>query len=101
MASPPSGPGAIRAFPSMKFAGSSDPMDEKTKVTILTSSYRIRGYIDLLPGARITDFMSEARDFIAVINAEAGELQGGGREVLSAPVIDASRDHIEIILPGH
>ena len=25
-----------------------------------------RGYIDLLPGARVTDFMAEARDFIAV-----------------------------------
>ena len=76
-------------------------MDEKTKVTILTSTYRIRGYIDLLPGARITDFMAEARDFIAVINAEVWELQVGGRQVLSAPFINVSRDHIEIILPGH
>jgi hypothetical protein len=76
-------------------------MDEKTKVTILTSSYRIRGYIDLLPGARITDFMTEARDFIAVVNAEVWELQVGGRMVLSAPFINVSRDKIEIILPGH
>ena len=76
-------------------------MDEKTKVTILTSTYRIRGYIDLLPGARITDFMTEARDFIAVVNAEVWELQVGGRMVLSAPFINVSRQHIEIILPGH
>ncbi len=76
-------------------------MDEKTKVTILTSNYRIRGYIDLLPGARITDFMTEARDFIAVVNAEVWELQVGGRMVLSAPFINVSREHIEIILPGH
>jgi hypothetical protein len=77
-------------------------MDEpKTKVTILTSTYRIKGYIDLLPGARITDYMAEARDFIAVTGAEVWELQVAGRQVLSAPFINVSRQHIEIILPGH
>ena len=76
-------------------------MDDKTKVTILTSSYRIRGYIDLVPGARITDFMAEAKDFIAVVNAEVWELEVGGRQVLSSPFINVNRDHIEIILPGH
>jgi len=76
-------------------------MDQKTKITILTSTYRIKGYIDLVPGARVTDFMAEARDFIAVINAEVWELQVGGRQILSAPFLNVSRDHIEIILPGH
>jgi hypothetical protein len=76
-------------------------MDEKTKVTILTSTYRIRGYIELLPGSRITDFMTGARDFIAVVNAEVWELQPGGRQVASAPFINVSREHIEIIYPGH
>jgi len=76
-------------------------MEEKTKVTILTSTYRIKGHIDLLPGSRVTDFMAEARDFIAVTNAEVWELQVGGRQVLAAPFINVSRDHIEIILPGH
>ncbi len=76
-------------------------MEEKTKVTIFTSSYRVKGYIDLLPGARVTDFMAEAKDFIAVVNAEVWELQPGGRQVASAAFINVSRDHIEIILPGH
>lgn len=76
-------------------------MDEKTKVTILTSTYRVRGYIDLLPGARITDFMAGAKDFIAVVNAEVWELQPGGRPVATAPFINVSRDHIEIIFPGN
>ncbi|MGQ0655967.1 MAG: DUF6812 domain-containing protein [Betaproteobacteria bacterium] len=75
--------------------------EEKTKVTILTSTYRVRGYIDLVPGARITDFMKEARDFIAVTDAEVWELTVGGRQVAAAPFINISRDHIEIILPGH
>jgi hypothetical protein len=74
-------------------------MDEKTRVTILTSTYRIRGYIDLLPGARITDFMAGARDFIAVTHAEVWELTPGGRPVASAPFINVSREHIEVILP--
>jgi hypothetical protein len=76
-------------------------MEEKTKVTILTSSYRIKGHIDLLPGARVTDFMAEARDFIAVINAEVWALEVADRQIVSAPFINVSRDHIEIILPGH
>jgi len=62
------------------------PVDEsKTKVTIFTSSYRIKGFIDLVAGARVTDFMAEAKDFIAVTNAEVWELQPGGRQVASAP----------------
>ena len=76
-------------------------MVERTKVTILTSTYRIKGYIELVPGARITDFMAEARDFIAVTNAEVWELQVGGRQMLAAPFINVSREHIVIILPGH
>ena len=76
-------------------------MEGKTKVTIFTTTYRVKGYIDLLPGARVTDFMAEAKDFIAVVNAEVWELQPGGRQVASAPFIDVSREHIEVIYPGH
>ena len=75
--------------------------EAKTKVTILTSTYRVKGYIDLLPGSRVTDFMAEARDFIAVTNAEVWELSVGGRQVASAPFMNISREHIEIIFPGH
>jgi len=59
-------------------------MEERTKVPILTSSYRIKGYIDLLPGARVTDYMKVA-----------------GQKLLAAPFINVSRAHIEIIFPGH
>jgi hypothetical protein len=76
-------------------------MEERTKVTILTSSYRIKGYIDLLPGSRVTDYMSEARDFIAVTNAEVWARELAGQKLLAAPFINVSRTHIEIILPGH
>jgi len=72
----------------------------KTKVTILTSAYRIKGYIDLIPGARLTDFIVEAKSFVAVTEAEVWELHLGGRQILTAPFIDVSRDHIQIVMPG-
>jgi len=75
--------------------------DRRTKVTILTGSYRIKGYIDLLPGARLTDFLREARDFIAVTDAEVYELMIGGRQLIAAPFLDINRDHIQIITPQH
>jgi len=75
--------------------------DSRTKVTILTGSYRIKGFIDLLPGARVTDYMREARDFIAVTDAEVWELQIGGRQLMSAPFLDVNREHIQVITPQH
>ena len=73
----------------------------KTPVSILTGTYRIKGYIDLLPGARVTDYMLEGKNFIAVTDVEVWEMAGGGRQVLIAPFVDVARDHIQVILPGH
>ena len=75
--------------------------EHKTKVTILTGAYRIKGYIELIPGARVTDYLTEAKDFIAVTDAEVWELAIGGRQVLAAPFINVSRGHIQIVTPGH
>ena len=69
----------------------------KTKVIILTGSYRIKGYIDLVPGARVTDYMTEAKTFIAVTDAEVWE--AGERRVLAAPFLNVRRDHIQVITP--
>jgi hypothetical protein len=41
--------------------------------------------------------MVESKDFIAVTDAEVWEL--AGRQVLNAPFINVSRDHIEIVMP--
>lgn len=71
-----------------------------TKVTIFTGSYRIKGYIDLIPGARVTDYMTEAKLFIAVTDAEVWELEVGGRQLMSAPFLNVSREHIQVIAPG-
>ena len=75
--------------------------ESRTKVTILTGTYRIKGYIELLPGARLTDYIVEAKDFVALTNAEVYEAILGGRQVLTAPFINVNRDHIQIVTPGH
>ena len=72
--------------------------ESKTRVTILTGTYRIKGAIDLLPGARVTDYMAEAKAFIAVTDAEVWEVVG--RQVFTTPFLNVNRDHIEIIAPG-
>lgn len=74
--------------------------ENRTKVTIFTGSFQIKGYIDLLPGARITDFMDEAKDFVAVTDAEVREIKDGVRQLLSVPFLDVSRSHIHIIAPA-
>ncbi len=71
--------------------------ENMTKVTLLTSSYRINGYIDLLPGARVTDYMQEAKEFVAVKDAEvyqaevAGPAGSGGAIPQREP--QSHRDH--------
>ena len=78
------------------------PAEEtRTKITIFTGSYRIKGYIDLIPGARVTDYMTEAKAFIAVTDAEVWELEVGGRQLMSTPFLNVSRDHIQVIVPQH
>ncbi|MBI4985010.1 MAG: hypothetical protein HZC24_06620, partial [Rhodocyclales bacterium] len=59
--------------------------------------YRIKGYIDLLPGARVTDFMHESKEFVAVMDAEVFEAELAGRQVFAAPFIDVNRNHIQIV----
>jgi hypothetical protein len=74
-------------------------LESRTRVTIFTGSYRIRGWIDLIPGARVTDYMAEAKTFIAVTDAEVYELAIGGRQLLSVPFLDVNCEHIQIIAP--
>lgn len=71
----------------------------KTKVTILTGTYRVKGCIELLPGARVTDYMAEAKDFIAITEAEVWDL--ADRKIMNAPFVNVSRHQIQIITPGH
>ena len=71
--------------------------ENKTRVVILAGSYRIKGEIDLIAGARLTDYMIESKGFIAVTNAEVWDLEG--RRILVAAFLDVSLSHIVVVAP--
>ena len=71
--------------------------ETKTKIVVLTGNHRITGSIDLLPGARVTDFLLECRNFMAITNAEVWDLNG--RKLFSSSFMNVNRDRIELIMP--
>ncbi|HEX9672238.1 MAG TPA: hypothetical protein VGA12_02245 [Burkholderiales bacterium] len=71
--------------------------DTKTRVVIIAGSYRIKGEIELVPGARVTDYMLDAKAFFAVTKAEVWDLEG--RRIFSAPFLNVSRDQVVIVAP--
>lgn len=71
--------------------------EAKTKIVVLTGNYRITGTIDLLPGARITDFLMECREFMALTDAEVWDLNG--RKLFSSSFMNMNRERIELIMP--
>lgn len=70
---------------------------DSTEVLILTSTFSIQGRIGLLPGVRLTDYIRQSGDFIAVSNATVAELKG--KELFQSAFLDISKNHIEIISP--
>lgn len=71
--------------------------ESKTRVTILTRSFRIKGCVEITASARVTDYLIDSKDFIAVTEAEVWEL--GGRQVLVGAFINVSRRHIQVVAP--
>lgn len=70
---------------------------DTTRVVIMTESLRIEGDIGLLPGVRLTDYMTKASIFIAVTNVTVADYNGNQR--LSAPFINVHRDKINLVMP--
>ncbi|AGF78029.1 hypothetical protein UWK_01469 [Desulfocapsa sulfexigens DSM 10523] len=70
----------------------------KTQVIILTKDFRIEGAIDLVPGARLTDFMNETNKFMVVTNATVTD--HAKQEILRGEFINLLISNIEIILPA-
>lgn len=69
----------------------------KTRVIILTKDFHIEGAIDLVPGARLTDFMNETNKFMVVTDAlVAGHDK---KEILRGEFINVLINNIEVILP--
>ena len=71
---------------------------DKTKVVILTKNYRIKGNISLYSNARLTDYIVEAKPFVAVTDAEVMDINGN--LIFNASFLNVQKDHIEIIVPA-
>ena len=71
--------------------------ENRTRVVILAGSFRIKGEIELVPGARVTDYMLDAKSFFAVTRAEVWDLEG--RRIFSAPFLNVSRDQVVLVAP--
>ncbi len=71
---------------------------ETTKVVILTRSFRVQGTIALIPGARLTDFVTDSKTFFAVTDAEVQD--HAGNPLLRTAFLNVNREQVEIILPA-
>ncbi len=70
----------------------------KTEIIILTKDFRIEGAIDLVPGARLTDFMNETNQFMVVTDATITDHYK--KEILKSSFINLLTSNIQIILPA-
>ena len=73
--------------------------DDMTQVLIYTRHFRIIGWISLVAGARLTDYVRENGHFIAVAKASVLD-RHGKEELFHTEFMDVGKDHIEIILPA-
>ncbi len=72
--------------------------EEMSAVVFLTSHYKIKGNIGLMPGVRLTDYMNESKDFIAVTNADVFD-RTSGEKFISSGFINVQRCNIEVVIP--
>ena len=70
----------------------------KTAVIILTKNFRIEGKVDLIPGARLTDFVNESKRFMVVTDAKVSNHRG--KKLMKGKFIDVHVRKIEVILPA-
>ena len=72
--------------------------EDTTTVVIYTDSYRIEGRIALVPGARLTDYIRSAKDFLAVTDAVVYDKQGA--RMFATGFLDVGREYVELIVPA-
>lgn len=70
-----------------------------TAVVVLTSEYKIRGFIDLMPGSRLTDYITSARSYFAMTDAVVEDVRTG-KAMFRGKFVDISRDSVVMILPA-
>jgi Family of unknown function (DUF6812) len=68
-----------------------------TPVVFLTGHYRIKGKIGMMAGVRLTDYMNETKDFIAVTEAVVYDCSSG-EQILAGGFVNVQRSSIEVII---
>ena len=71
--------------------------EPKYEVLILTDTYRIQGFIAHFKDMRLTDYMVEAKAFIAVSNAQIKDLNG--KPINKSKFLNVSANKIQVIIP--
>ena len=71
--------------------------ESRSRVVILAGAYKIKGEIELMAGARITDYMLDSKAFFVVTHAEVWDLEG--RKIFFAPFLNVSRSQVVVIAP--
>ena len=74
-------------------------MSDNTKLTVFANGFRISGYGSVLPGARITDYMNDAKEFIAITDASVWDMKDG-RKLLSTSFLNVNRGNVEFVVPS-
>lgn len=72
--------------------------ENSTSIILHTANFVITGRVALVPGARLTDFIRESGDFIAVVDAVLAT--AAGEELKHLPFLDVRKDAIEIAYPA-
>jgi hypothetical protein len=68
------------------------------QVRIWTTSFIILGEIDTFKDERLTDYIRDRKDFIAVTQARV--MNHDGKELFRTPFLNVASRHIEVIMPG-
>lgn len=71
--------------------------EDRYTVVILTATCRIKGEVALYHGARLTDYLVEAKSFMAVTAASITDRKTG--DVENYNFINVRRDAIEAVFP--
>ncbi len=71
--------------------------EPKYEVLILTDTYQIQGVIAHFKDLRLTDYMVEAKAFIAVSNAQVRDLNG--KLINKSKFLNVCTNKIQVIIP--
>jgi hypothetical protein len=70
----------------------------RTAVVVLTKEHKINGFIDLMPGARLTDYITAVKPFFALTEVVVEDIRSG-KIIFRSKFANINRDCVEMIMP--